>query len=247
MRTMFEGGRCANSLIEAPMQQVIKEAVGTAEQQGGRASWDPSRSLQRGCGNHSSHAPSTPHKDLGRRKNSRRLEARFHYQAPQKRRRNHMPKLSRHHDPISSYRQGTEQNNFEENDSSGGWAPKSSKEEQAGFRAERSGTDQTAVLRIITEQCLEWNTSLYINFIDFKKAFDSLDGELLWALMRHYGIPEYINIIRTTYYGMTPFRVITGVRQGCLLSPFLFLLAVDWVMKETTKGRRNSIQWNLTD
>jgi hypothetical protein len=49
------------------------------------------------------------------------------------------------------------------------------REQQAGFRKDRSCTDQIAALRIIIEQSLEWNTS----FVDFEKAFDSLDREVL--------------------------------------------------------------------
>ena len=41
------------------------------------------------------------------------------------------------------------------------------------------------------------------------------------------------------------FTVQTGVRQGCLLSPFLFLLVIDWIMRESTHGKRNGIQWDL--
>ena len=131
------------------------------------------------------------------------------------------------------------------------------RDQQASFRKNRSCTDQIASLRIILEQSLEWNSSLYINFIDYEKAFDSIDRPTLWKLLRHYGVPEKItNIIRNSYEGLScrvvhgqqltdAFPVETGVRQGCLLSPFLFLLAIDWIMKTTTARRRNGIQWTL--
>ena len=39
------------------------------------------------------------------------------------------------------------------------------------------------------------------------------------------------------------FQIRTGMRQGCLLSPFLFLLAIDWIMKVSTSQKQNGIQW----
>jgi hypothetical protein len=76
-------------------------------------------------------------------------------------------------------------------------------EQQAGFGKDRSCTDQIAALRIIIEQSLEWNSSLFLNFVDFEKAFHSLDREVLWNLMAHYGIPQkFINIIRNSYNNM---------------------------------------------
>ena len=131
------------------------------------------------------------------------------------------------------------------------------RDNQAGFRSNRSCTDQIATLRIIVEQSLEWNSSLYINFVDYRKAFDSLHRDTLWQLLRHYGIPEKMTrLIKNSYEDMNcqvvhqgklskKFEVKAGVRQGCLLSPFLFLLAIDWIMKGTTEGTRNGIQWTL--
>ncbi|VDP49350.1 unnamed protein product [Schistosoma margrebowiei] len=129
------------------------------------------------------------------------------------------------------------------------------RDQQAGFRKDRSCTDQIATLRIIVEQSVEWNSSLYINFIDYEKAFDSVDRRTLWKLLRHYGVPEKIvNIIRNSYDGLQckvvhgrqltdAFQARTGVRQGCLLSPFLFLLLVDWIMKTSTSEKKHRIQW----
>jgi len=68
--------------------------------------------------------------------------------------------------------------------------------EQAGFRAGRSCADQIATLRIIIEQSIEWNSPLYVNIIDFKKAFDSVDRDTKWQILRHYGLPsKIVNII----------------------------------------------------
>ena len=129
------------------------------------------------------------------------------------------------------------------------------RDQQAGFQNDRSCTDQIATLRIIVEQSLELNSSLYINFVDLQKAFDSLDHNSLWALMRHYGIPEkLITIIQKSYQPSTcqvvhngflsePFSVDTGVRQGCLLSPLLFLMVVDWIMHKTTEIHNLALQW----
>ena len=80
------------------------------------------------------------------------------------------------------------------------------REEQAGpgFRAGRSCMDQIATLRIILEQSIEWQSFSCINFIDFKKAFDRISREVLWRLLRHYGMPDkVITIIEALYEGGT--------------------------------------------
>lgn len=77
------------------------------------------------------------------------------------------------------------------------------RDQQAGFRQNRSCADQIASLRIVVEQSLEWNSPLYINFIDYEKAFDSVDRETLWKLLRHYGVPEkLVTLIRYIHRGM---------------------------------------------
>jgi hypothetical protein len=74
---------------------------------------------------------------------------------------------------------------------------------------------------------------------------------------RYYGILEkLVSFIRNTNYGMTckvthagqmseSLKVKTEVRQGCLLSPFIFLLVIDWIMMTVTTGMSNDIQQTL--
>jgi len=93
--------------------------------------------------------------------------------------------------------------------------------------------------------------------VDYKKAFDSINRDLLWKLLRHYGIPtKLVSLIKNSYEGIgcrvihcgqltKHFEVKTGIRQGRFLSPFVFLLVIDWIMKICTKQRRNGIQWTL--
>jgi hypothetical protein len=52
------------------------------------------------------------------------------------------------------------------------------------------------MMRIIIAQSLEWQTHLYSVFVDFQKAFGSVDREVIWKLRHHFGFPlKFVNII----------------------------------------------------
>ena len=110
------------------------------------------------------------------------------------------------------------------------------RDNQARFRQSRSTSDQIATLRIIVEQSLEWRTPLYLKFIDYEKAFDSLDRNTLWDVMASYGIPgKIISLVKNTYEGTScrilhdsglteKFSIKTGVRRDvCYHRSFSFL------------------------
>ena len=76
------------------------------------------------------------------------------------------------------------------------------RKEQARFRSGRGTTEQIFILRNILEQVNEWQVTLYINFVDFEKAFDSVHRNGLWTIMSQYGIPQkIINIVKALYDG----------------------------------------------
>ena len=128
------------------------------------------------------------------------------------------------------------------------------RQEQAGFRKGRGCIDQIFTLRNIIEQCTEWQRQLYINYVDFEKAFDSIHRECLWCILRAYGIPQQIVLVIKSFYNNfkcrvenseSSFDVKTGVRQGCPMSALLFNLAIDWVMRQTASDQIRGMRWTL--
>ena len=117
-------------------------------------------------------------------------------------------------------------------------------EEQAGFKAGRSTTEQILNLRILCEKYLQHQQNLYYVFIDFKKACDRVWHAALWATMQKYNISA--NLVRTIeqlYDKATSavqmngsigewFRTTVGVREGCLLSPTLFNIFLERIMSD---------------
>ena len=126
-------------------------------------------------------------------------------------------------------------------------------EEQAGFRAGRSTTEQIFNLRIICERYLQHQQHLYHVFVDFKKAFDRLWHAALWATMRKYNIsPNLVRVIQHLYNKATSavlyngaigdwFRTTTGVRQGCPLSPILFNLFLERIMTDALADHEGTV------
>lgn len=131
--------------------------------------------------------------------------------------------------------------------------------EQAGFRPNRSCIDQINTLRIILEQASEWQREMYLTFVDFEKAFDTLRWDSIWSRLQEIGVPDkIINIIRALYRNYSckvthnglvseDIAVHAGVRQGCLLSPLLFLVVLDGILHKTTDNKRRGIEWGITN
>ena len=126
-------------------------------------------------------------------------------------------------------------------------------EEQAGFRPGRSTVEQIFNCHIMMEKHLQHQKELFHNFIDFKKASDRVWHEGLWHVMRSFGIEEgLIQIIQALYNTASSavllnsdigefFRTTVGVRQGCLLSPVLFNLFLEKIMRETLHNFHSTI------
>ena len=116
------------------------------------------------------------------------------------------------------------------------------REEQAGFRAGRGCIDQIFTLRQLLEHRHIYRRPTIVVILDIQVAFDSIDRGALWNCLISNGVPEkYVSILKVVYsqtsgkvraYGeFSPaFKVTSGVRQGCPISPFLFNFAIDDIL-----------------
>ena len=114
---------------------------------------------------------------------------------------------------------------------------------QAGFRKGRGTRDQIANIHWIIEKATEFQKNVYFCFIDCVKDFDYVDHNKLWKILKEMGIPDYLtSLLRNLYagheatvrtgHGTTDwFQIGKGVHQGCILSPCLFNLHVEYIMR----------------
>ena len=114
---------------------------------------------------------------------------------------------------------------------------------QAGFRKGRGIRDQIANICLIIEKATEFQKTFYFCFIDYSKAFDCVDHNKLWKILKEMGIPDHLTcLLRNLYAGQEAtfrtghgttdwFQIGKGVRQGCILSPCLFNLYTEYIMR----------------
>ena len=114
---------------------------------------------------------------------------------------------------------------------------------QAGFRKGRGTRDQIANILWTIEKAREFQKNIYFCFIDYVKAFDCVDHNKLWKILKEMGIPDHLTcllrnlyagqeaIVRTGHETMDWFQIGKGVHQGCILSPCLLNLYAEYILQ----------------
>ena len=123
---------------------------------------------------------------------------------------------------------------------------------QAGFRRKRTTIEQVHVVRRIIEDANLNDKKYSMVFIDFQKAFDSIDRKAMINILRNIGIPEKIVRAIACMYDKTinkvcingiftkEFETKTGILQGDTLAPFLFIVVMDYVLKQVSPARKGN-------
>ena len=114
---------------------------------------------------------------------------------------------------------------------------------QAGFRKGRGTRDQIANIHWIIEKAREFQKIIYFFFIDYTKAFDCVNHNKLWKILKEMGIPDHLTcLLRNLCAGQEAtvrtgpgttdwFQIGKGVCQGCILLLCLFNLYAEYLMR----------------
>ena len=114
---------------------------------------------------------------------------------------------------------------------------------QAGFRKGRGTRDQITNICWIMDKAREFQKNTYFCFLDYAKAFDCVDHNKLWKILKEMRIPDHLTcLLRNLYAGQDAtvrtehrttdwFQIGKEVRQGCILSPCLFNLYAEYIMR----------------
>ena len=114
---------------------------------------------------------------------------------------------------------------------------------QTGFRKGRGTRDQIANICWIMEKAREFQKNIYFCFLDYAKAFDCVDHNQLWKILKEMGIQDHLTcLLRNLYAGQEAtvrtghgttdwFQIGKGVCQGCILSPSLFNFYAEHIMR----------------
>ena len=124
------------------------------------------------------------------------------------------------------------------------------RENQCGFRRNRSCIDQIYSLKRIIDNCIDYNIPLYLNFVDFKAAFDSINRDYIWKCLRQYGLPsKYVRIIQAFFTNTASavrvdgdltewFDVKSGTGQGDIHGPPIFNVCLN-LAASLTEANKN--------
>ena len=114
---------------------------------------------------------------------------------------------------------------------------------QTGFRKGRGIRDQIVNIRWIMEKARESQKNIYCCFLDYAKAFDCVDHNKTWKILKEMGIPDHLTcLLRNLYAGQEAtgrighgttdwFQIGKRVHQGCTLLPCLFNLYAEYIMR----------------
>ena len=123
---------------------------------------------------------------------------------------------------------------------------------QAGFRKGRGTRDQLANICWIIKKARVFQKNICFCFMDYFKAFDCVDHNRLWKILKEMGIPDHLTcFLRDLYVGQEAtvrtghgttnwFQIGKGVSQGCILSPCLFNLYASYEMAGWMKHKLES-------